>query len=46
MNFFGNGTSSDLYFKYLYVSVLYSTANDPETANDPQNGPPMVLDRK
>ena len=26
--------------------VLYSTANDPETANDPQNGPQMILDRK
>ena len=25
---------------------LYSTANDPETANDPQNGPQMILDRK
>ena len=22
------------------------TANDPETANDPQNGPQMILDRK
>ena len=27
-------------------SVLYSTANDPETANNPQNGPQMILDRK
>ena len=26
--------------------VLYSTANDPETANDPQNGPQIILDRK
>ena len=26
--------------------VLYSTANDPETANDPKNGPQMILDRK
>ena len=26
--------------------VLYSTANDPETANNPQNGPQMILDRK
>ena len=25
---------------------MYSTANDPETANDPQNGPQMILDRK
>ena len=22
------------------------SANDPETANDPQNGPQMILDRK
>ena len=30
-----------------WVNVeLYSTANDPETANDPQNGPQMILDRK
>ena len=28
------------------MSDLYSTANDPETANDPQNGPQMILDRK
>ena len=26
--------------------TLYSTANDPETANDPQNGTQMILDRK
>ena len=26
--------------------VLYSTANDPETTNDPQNGPQIILDRK
>ena len=25
---------------------LYSTANDPKTANDLQNGPQMILDRK
>ena len=29
-----------------HLRVLYSTANDPETANDPQNGPQMILDRK
>ena len=26
--------------------VLYSTANDPETANGPQNGQQMILNRK
>ena len=26
--------------------ILYSTANDPETANDPQNRLQMILDRK
>ena len=31
---------------HLICTVLYSTANDPETANDPQNGPQMILDRK
>ena len=25
---------------------LYGTANDPETGNDPQNGPQMILNRK
>ena len=28
------------------ISELYSTANDPETENDPQNGPQMIIDRK
>ena len=28
------------------MEVLYSTANDPETANDPQNELQMILDRK
>ena len=27
------------------IRVVYSTANDPETANDPQNGPQLILDR-
>ena len=26
--------------------TLYSTANDPQPQNDPQNGPQMILDRK
>ena len=33
------------FFRNLY-NTLYSTANDPETANDPQNGPQMILVRK
>ena len=36
--------------KTKYSTVQYRkwspTANDPETANDPQNGPQMILDRK
>ena len=40
--------------KILWVVILSAvqyrkwspTANDPETANDPQNGPQMILDRK
>ena len=32
--------------KTVPCGALYSTANDPETANDPQNGPQMILDRK
>ena len=28
------------------VPQMIPTANDPETANDPQNGPQMILDRK
>ena len=31
---------------FIFAGGLYSTANDPETANDPQNGPQMILDRK
>ena len=31
---------------YCTVPGADSTANDPETANDPQNGPQMILDRK
>ena len=31
---------------YCTVPRADSTANDPETANDPQNGPQMILDRK
>ena len=27
-------------------AALYSTANDPKTANDPQNEPQMILNRK
>ena len=34
-----------IFFVFLWEQ-LYSTANDPETANDPQNGPQMILDRK
>ena len=34
-------------YRILYSTVqAYSTANDPETANDTQNGPQMILDRK
>ena len=33
-------------FEVTDIEVLYSTANDPETANNPQNGPQMILDRK
>ena len=37
-------------YKYLLSTVQYRiwspTANDPETPNDPQNGPQMILDRK
>ena len=33
------------FFRGMPVA-LYSTANDPPTANDPQNGPQMILDRK
>ena len=50
------GVTSDLLLiknyptSYLYGAVQYRkwspTANDPETANDPQNGPQMILDRK
>ena len=29
-----------------WASALYSSANDPETTNDPQNRPQMILDRK
>ena len=32
--------------KEAQIKVHYSTANDTETANDPQNGPQMILDRK
>ena len=32
--------------KFSDRSDLYSTPNDPETANDPQIGPQMILDRK
>ena len=31
---------------FLHRRGVYSTANDPEIANDPQNGPQMILDRK
>ena len=46
-----NWLSSSLFMFHCHVTgtfkwVLYSTANDPETANDPQNGPQMILDRK
>ena len=33
-------------FSGLENEILYSTANDPETTNDPQNGLQMILDRK
>ena len=37
-------------FRNKFCAVQYRkwspTANDPETANDPQNGPQMILDRK
>ena len=33
--------------RWMQISrVLYSIANDPETANDPQNGPQMILDHE
>ena len=31
---------------YWSQEGLYSTANDPQTAMDPQNGPQMIVDRK
>ena len=33
-------------FSDYKLLILYITANDPETANDPQKGPQMILDRK
>ena len=38
--------SKDILNSILKEEQLYSTANDPETTNDPQNGPQMILDRK
>ena len=38
--------NSFYYPHHLKSKVLYSTANDPLAANDPQNGPQMILDRK
>ena len=42
--------ATDVGSRSIVGSVQYRkwspTANDPETANDPQNGPQMILDRK
>ena len=37
-----NKTSPTREFWSFNVGKLYSTANDPETANDPQNRPQMI----
>ena len=42
----GPGGRRPLMAEKKFFRDLYSTANDPETANDPQNGPQMILDRK
>ena len=38
--------SGDENVRYVQYRKWSPTANDPETANDPQNGPQMILDRK
>ena len=41
-----NSSVSSLQRSAVQYRKWSSTANDPETANDPQNGPQMILDRK